>query len=74
MCTDLVASGWFFQYNYLYTVMITIYLGGGELGMLGEELLPLKYPKLNLGVSADQCHLTVLQAQVYNSRSEISLK
>ena len=27
-CTDLVASGWFFQYSYLYTVMITIYLGG----------------------------------------------
>ena len=28
MCTDLVASGWFFRYSYLYTVMITIFLGG----------------------------------------------
>ena len=26
--------------------MITIYLGGGELGMLREELLPLKYPEI----------------------------
>ena len=28
MCTDLVLSGWFFQYSYLYTVMIKIYLEG----------------------------------------------
>ena len=26
--TDLVASGWFFQYSYFCTVMITIFLGG----------------------------------------------
>ena len=32
MCTDLVASGWFFRHSHLYTVKITIYiffLGGG---------------------------------------------
>ena len=27
VCTDLVASGWFFRYSYLCTVMITIFLG-----------------------------------------------
>ena len=39
VCTDLVASGWFFRYSYLYIVMITIFfwrklgiliLGGGS--------------------------------------------
>ena len=35
MCTNLVASGWFFQYSYLYTVMRTIYLGRGEAGHFG---------------------------------------
>ena len=31
VCTNLVASWWFFRYSYLYTVMITIFffLGGG---------------------------------------------
>ena len=29
VCTDLVASGWFFRYSFLYTVMITTLLGGG---------------------------------------------
>ena len=38
VCTDLVASGWFFWYSYLYTVMITIFFGG-KLGILGEKLL-----------------------------------
>ena len=38
MCTNVVASGWCFQYSYLYTVMITIFLGWG-----GRKLLPLKY-------------------------------
>ena len=28
VCTDLVTSGWFFRYNYSYTVIITIFLGG----------------------------------------------
>ena len=46
--TDLVASGWFFRYSYLYTVMITIFLGGSWaifffLG--GGKLLPHKYPR-----------------------------
>ena len=27
-CTDLVASGWFCCYSYLYTVLITIFFGG----------------------------------------------
>ena len=48
VCTaDLVASGWFFRYSYLYTVMMTIFFfwGGGELGILGGKLLPLKYPR-----------------------------
>ena len=31
--TDLVESGWFFRYSYLYTVMI-IFWGEGELGIL----------------------------------------
>ena len=44
MCTDLVASGWFFRYSYLYSVMITIFLWG-KLGILGGKLLPLKFPK-----------------------------
>ena len=48
MSTDLVASRRFFQYGYLYTVMITIYLGGGgELSILGGKLLPLKYSRYN---------------------------
>ena len=34
MCTDLVASGWFFRYSYLYTGMITIFLGW-KLGIWG---------------------------------------
>ena len=29
MCTDLVASGLFLLYSYLYTVMMTIFGGGG---------------------------------------------
>ena len=33
-CTDLVASGWFFRYSYLYTGMITIFLGW-KLGIWG---------------------------------------
>ena len=32
MCTNVVASGWCFQYSYLYTVMITIFFGGGGAG------------------------------------------
>ena len=45
VCTDLVTSGWFFRYNYSYTVIITIFWGGeaGHLG--GGMLLPLKYPR-----------------------------
>ena len=27
VCTDLVATGWFFRYSYLYTVKITIFWG-----------------------------------------------
>ena len=30
VCTDLVASGLFFRCSYLYTVMITIFFGGGK--------------------------------------------
>ena len=40
MCTDLVASGWFFQYSYLYTVMITIHLGGGSWAFWGGSFYP----------------------------------
>ena len=29
MCSDLVASGLFLLYSYLYTVMMTIFGGGG---------------------------------------------
>ena len=41
----------FFQYSYLYSVMITIYFFlGGKLGIfLGGKLLPLKYPRKNTG-------------------------
>ena len=28
VCIDPVAFGWFFRYSYLFTVMITIFLGG----------------------------------------------
>ena len=35
VCKDLVAFGWSLQYSYLYTVMITIFLGG-KLGILGR--------------------------------------
>ena len=38
--TDLVKSGWFSQYVYLYTVMIPFFFFGR-----GGELLPLKYPR-----------------------------
>ena len=34
VCTNLVASWWFFRYSYLYTVFMTIFLGG-KLGILG---------------------------------------
>ena len=34
VCTDLVTSGWFFRYNYSYTVIITIFWGG-EAGHFG---------------------------------------
>ena len=34
VCTDLVASGWFFRYSYLYIVMITIFFWR-KLGILG---------------------------------------
>ena len=44
VCTDLVASRWFFRYSYLYTVMITTFLEG-NLGILGGKLLSLKYPR-----------------------------
>ena len=40
MCTNVVASGWCFQYSYLYTVMITIFFWGGG---GGGKLLSLKY-------------------------------
>ena len=30
MCSDLVASGLFLLYSYLYTVMMTIFGGGGR--------------------------------------------
>ena len=41
----------FFQYSYLYSVMITIYFfGGGEARhFLGRKRLPLKYPRKNTG-------------------------
>ena len=39
MCTDLVASGSFFQDSYLYTVMIIIHLRG-KLGDLGKASTP----------------------------------
>ena len=30
VCTNLVASWWFFRYSYLYTVMITLFFWGGS--------------------------------------------
>ena len=35
-----------FSDSYLYTVLITTFLGG-KLGILGAKLLPLKYPRYN---------------------------
>ena len=43
VCNDLVLSEWFFQYSYLYTVVITIFFWG-KLRIFGGKLLPLKYP------------------------------
>ena len=42
VCTDLVASGWFFRYSYLYTVMITIFFGmkAGHFGGGGGSFYP----------------------------------
>ena len=34
VCTNLVASWWFFRYSYLYTVLMTIFFWG-KLGILG---------------------------------------
>ena len=46
MCSDLVASGLFLLYSYLYTVMMTIFGGGGEkAGHFVGKLLLLKYPR-----------------------------
>ena len=47
MCTDLVASGLFLLYSYLYTVMMTIFGGGGgeKAGHFVGKLLLLKYPR-----------------------------
>ena len=28
VCTDLIPSGWFFRYSYLYTVILTVFFGG----------------------------------------------
>ena len=44
VCTDLVGSGWFFRYSYLYIVIIAIFLRG-KLSILRGKLLPLKYPR-----------------------------
>ena len=46
VCTALAASGWFFRYSYLYTVMMTIFFwgGGGKLGILGGEAFTPKIP------------------------------
>ena len=43
VCNDLV-SGLFFQYSYLYTIVITMFFGR-KLGIFGGKLLPLKYPR-----------------------------
>ena len=49
MCSDLVASGLFLLYSYLYTVMMTIFggVGGGgeKAGHFVGKLLLLKYPR-----------------------------
>ena len=44
VCTNLVASWWFFGYSHLYTVMITIFLGGVEAGHSGGEASTLQIP------------------------------
>ena len=38
MCNDLV-SGLFFQYSYLYTIVITMFFGG-KLGIFGGSFYP----------------------------------
>ena len=42
VCTNLVASWWFFRYSYLYTVMITIFFlgGGGSWAFCGGSFYP----------------------------------
>ena len=40
MCTDLVASGWFFRYSYFYTVMITIFFWGESWAFWGGSFYP----------------------------------
>ena len=42
VCNDFVASGWFFRYSYLYTAIITIFLGGSWAFFFwgGGKLLP----------------------------------
>ena len=47
VCTNLVASWWFFRYSYLYTVLMTIFLGGEAGHFGGGKRLPLKYPRKN---------------------------
>ena len=43
MCNDLVVSGRFFQYSYLYTEMITIFFVGeaGHFFLAGGSFYPL---------------------------------
>ena len=59
VCTDLIASGWFFRYSYLYTVMITIYFGG-KLGIffwVGGSRYPSNTLDKNLTLIADSAFL-----------------
>ena len=40
VCHDLVMSEWFFQYSYLYTVVITIFFWRGSWASLGGSFYP----------------------------------
>ena len=69
VCTDLVTSGWFLRYNYSYTVIITIFLGGeaGHFGAGGGSFYPsntLDRTLPTVGLQADKVGEMRLQRKI----------
>ena len=64
VCTDLVTSGWFFRYNYSYTVIITIFFGGEAGHFWGEASNTLDRTLPTVGLQADKVGEMRLQLKI----------